>query len=213
MSALEMSTESIPTQIANLCQPYLQARGGLVTCMAQPLYRGMQVNGETIIYDSQPYREPRSMPIVLHHRIDQWFHDWYGHCFRSANVVFCTGSLELAKEYDNVCAIFPMGEFKFAWSPKVTDLTKYIEEKLITLVESSTIEFWSRLLGYFDPNSFSAEERALRAKAIALCGDVLKEFEREHYFYDEKLPDAIISGNEIMLVCQQYLALPVNQNS
>lgn len=209
----QMTTAPLADQIANLCQPYIQARGSLDNCMTQPLYRGMQVNGETTIYDSQPYREPKFMPIVLHHRIDQWFHDRYGHCFRSANVVFCTGSRELAKEYDNVCAIFPIGEFKFVWSPKVSDLAHYIGAKLNKLTETSTIELWSRLLGYSDPNSFSTEERALRAKAIALCGDILKEFECEHYFYIDNLNKAVSSGCEIMLVCQQYLALPVIQNS
>ncbi len=211
MSTLATSRHPFTAQLLDLCQPYLEVRGGLDACLAEPLYRGMSIKDEQTIYNSQPYREPQSMPIVLHHRIDQWFHDQHGHCFRSVNAVFCTGSQQQASEFNDVCAIFPIGAFKYAWSASVADLTKHINARLNTLIARQDDAFWKKLLGYSEPRSLSIEEREIRVQALALCGDVLKEFEHHQTFQTDQLLNGIQSGNEIMLICQQYLALPIDQ--
>ena len=198
--------QAIVGKIEELCQPYIQMRGGLDGCFAQPLYRGMKIIDGQSIHNSHDYREPQSMPIVLHHRIDQWFHDTHGHCFRSVNAVFCTGSLEQAQAFNPAHAIFPIGEFKFAWSPSIADLTKYVNAELNALIDTPDDGFWKRLLGYSDPKTLTKDEQTLRVKALAMCGDLLKDFERDNTFKTDQLLGGIESNKEVMLICWQYFA-------
>lgn len=70
--------------------------------------------------------------------------------------------------------------------------------------------FLKRILGYSEPKTLTEDEQAFRVKALALCGDSLKEFERDNTFQTDQMLGGIRSNNEVMLICRQYLTLPID---
>ena len=117
--ALEWSEEEW-SQIVNMiqqdCQPYLQQAKGL------PLYRGMYADEKAIFNKKARMgnREPMNLPKDVHTKLNQLFLFKHGARFR--NALFATGSDTEASMYGVTYHIFPIGEFKFLWSPKVNDL-------------------------------------------------------------------------------------------
>lgn len=64
---------------------------------------------------------------------DRWFNQHFGVKPRSAGI-FTTGSAKEAKSYGTVYAVFPIGEFKYIWSPKVDDL--FFDNKKDTVADA-----------------------------------------------------------------------------
>lgn len=52
---------------------------------------------------------------------DKWLHDKFGFHARSQSA-YCAGGKTMAKRYGLAYSVFPIGDFKFAWSPVVEDL-------------------------------------------------------------------------------------------
>ena len=67
-------------------------------------------------------REPVDTDHNVSSTADKWFEKKFGIKYRS-NSLFVTGNLGTAEEYGETVAIFPIGEFSFCWSPKVSDFT------------------------------------------------------------------------------------------
>jgi hypothetical protein len=68
-------------------------------------------------------RKPSDTHIVTHRRFDRWFYQHFGIRARS-EAVFCVGERGRTStvQYGDPYIIFPIGEFKYIWSPKITDL-------------------------------------------------------------------------------------------
>lgn len=69
-------------------------------------------------------RKPLTMPLTITQAADDYFEDEFGVRPRT-QAVFCygEGGRGLANAYgSNLCAIFPIGNFKCIWSPEVADL-------------------------------------------------------------------------------------------
>jgi hypothetical protein len=106
------------------CQPFLKQIEN------QLLFRGSigaLAKGEFFFKrDVRMDRVPKSTDQIFHDAMDKWFNKKFGFRARSA-AVFTTGNYHEAFEYggskkDGTFAIFPIGDFRFVWSPKVTDL-------------------------------------------------------------------------------------------
>ena len=61
-------------------------------------------------------RKPVSTPIEVHNFANAYFEDEFGVPFR--NGMFCTGDSTFARDYGNLYLVFPVGNFKYCWSPK-----------------------------------------------------------------------------------------------
>ena len=98
------------------CQAFIKSKpGGL-------MFRGMKNKPRGIfIQDVRNDRNPRNMKLEVHEAADEWFHDRFGFKARS-EAVFVSGELADAKSYGKAYAVFPIGEFKYVWSPDVGDL-------------------------------------------------------------------------------------------
>ena len=62
---------------------------------------------------------------------DKWFEKKFGYKVR-AQSMFCfpEDSKAAARQYGQVCLVFPIGDFQYVWSPKVVDLQMYAEDRI-----------------------------------------------------------------------------------
>lgn len=73
-------------------------------------------------------RKPVNTEPEHHEAFDDEFLKQHGERFRS-NAVFVTGDLKQAEGYgDSVYGVFPIGRYKYCWSPTVRDLFNLVEE-------------------------------------------------------------------------------------
>lgn len=110
-----ITEDNIIELIKRDCKPWLGKAKELV-------YRGMQKKVDAPFkQEVRADRQPRNTDGELHKAMDDWFNDNFGFRARSA-AVFVTGDFDDAKSYGQAYAIFPIGDFKFVWSPNVGDL-------------------------------------------------------------------------------------------
>jgi hypothetical protein len=103
------------------CSPYF-------TQTNKPLFRGMDIKKDLVIYKQRADRKPTSMPLGLHNALDEEFKKRFGHPYRS-NAFFATGDRSFAGEYVehlDPSIIIPIGNFSFCWSPEIDDLYNHI---------------------------------------------------------------------------------------
>ena len=197
----ESSTE-MAKYIESHCKPFLDEskRKGL-------LFRGIGTFAQSGEFnlpgltDAIPFaiitprvdRQPRNMPKKFHTLIDDWFKDKFGLKARSAGVfAFGVKSSNTAAGYAAssnkgqggfACVIFPIGPFKYVWSPEALDLyTNFIKADYIIQDGENESEI--------DVQKFHRYLETLDYKSTDLSA-------------------ALKTGNEIMLVCDKYLALSV----
>lgn len=119
-------------------------------------------------------RKPRDTPLHLHNAADEWFLKNFGVRFRS-QAILLSSSQQTATAYasnpSNVHRIIPIDQYKFCWSPKVTDM--------LQLIDATTT-----------PEMLWA---ALTASA----------------YQADDLKSAYESRNEVMLFCENYIAVPI----
>ena len=111
--------------ILDECKPYLSQVTNPLS-----LYRGMGNRHQPFIKKSirQENRTPKLMRQRWHDYINAYFSDEFGIPFR--NALFVLGNDNRASIFGAVHHIFPIGNFKFLWSPKVEDLNYSIRDML-----------------------------------------------------------------------------------
>ncbi len=167
------------------CSPFLAEVGGWPFIEIHPLWRGMksQWDGWNVI--SPPIgRRPRDTPKSIHDALDLLFLEHAGVKYRSDSI-FCTGSLTFASEYGNAYAIFPIGEYKYCWSPKYYDLT--------IALDVAGFDVWS---SHKNPGTSPNT-------------DLHQFFTEGEYQFNTGIRTAIRNGNEIMLYCAKVIAIDI----
>lgn len=171
------------------CQPFLQQ---IKNPKDDILFRGMNINADFIKKNVRlSNRIPVDMPDDVHKKLNQYFTMKYGAPFR--NALFVTGDYDIAIEYGNVYAIFPIGNFKFLWSEHVHDL----------------LNAWNEYDNGFDPETYDPTDMH-DVKQKEEYKQYLKQFYTEILKAGYKTKDlrkAIKSGHEIMLRCKSYYAV------
>ena len=164
------------------CQPFLKLVGNNINDYR--LYRGappkhedvQQITDGVRLIKRQHQQNPK---LDRHDRgFDNMFVEKYGIPFRSE--MYVTGDFSTALGYGDTSIIFPVGEFRFAWSPEVYDL-----------------------IVSFRKEAFNMGWRDLD-KAIENNVNLLDKFK---YVVDKDFAAAIKSKKEIMIYCDQYLAI------
>lgn len=115
----ENTQEDMIAAIKRDCKPFIQSKpGGLVM-------RGMTGKGDEIFKRVvRQDRKPLTMRADKHKAFDDWSKEKFGFGART-QCVFVTGDYGDAKSYGQPYAIFPIGDFRFIWSPEVGDLFMY----------------------------------------------------------------------------------------
>lgn len=216
----ESSTE-MAKYIESHCKPFLDEskRKGL-------LFRGIGTFAQSGEFnlpgltDAIPFaiitprvdRQPRNMPKKFHTLIDDWFKDKFGLKARSAGVfAFGVKSSNTAASYAAssnkgqggfACVIFPIGPFKYVWSPEVHDLFTNVHDHFTNFSQMDYTKF-SQMDYIIQDGENNGENN----------GEIdVKKFYHYLETLDYKSTDlsaALQSKNEIMLVCDKYLALSV----
>jgi hypothetical protein len=127
------------------CKPWLQA---IKSCSKPVAYRGLpvlQFPMKHIFYDKpvRTDRRPLDMLKQKHEMLDKAFYELFGWWARS-NAVFLTGDITQAADYGREYLVFPLGKFKFVWSPKIDDMVH-----LPTRGRTDTLEDVIKLLKEF----------------------------------------------------------------
>ena len=129
-------------------------------------------------------RRPQEMDPLDHDYLNQYFTQEYGAPFR--NAIFVSGDFNSAGYFGRVYSIFPIGEFKFLWSPRIDDLNFAHHDLLDGLFADRTIP----------PTKVQRAQGLIKAL-------------RNVDYRTTDLKAAADSGNEIMIRCKEYYALPL----
>lgn len=134
------------------------------------------------IYKTRKNRIPLNTPLELHKIADKWFSEKFGFKARSQAVLtFGDDTMITKSEYGNfVSAIFPIGNYEYAWSPSVKDMN--------VLVKNTALNRRLKTDGRYDPEKVKS---------------ALEDFG----YTSKNLEEAVTSGNEVMLSCNSYVAI------
>ncbi|WP_300760225.1 hypothetical protein [Janthinobacterium sp.] len=190
----EESTDEFSEFIHRECQPFIdKAKGSGVAI------RGMDQPGRVIHTYNTPQAHPLhvhintvrkdrkslSTPDVYHRAIDGWMQDEFGIAARTGSVfVFGERSAHHTENYGQPYIIFPRGDFKFLWSPVVGDL-------------------YDALIMEFGP-AFKM------GRTDEVSPEDITRYVKSLQYTDEDFNLALQSGNEIMIECDEYYAIPMN---
>lgn len=159
-----LSENEVIALIRRECKPFLEHD------TSRLMYRGMQSKPSHIYKQAvRSDRRPRNVDHKIHDALDAWFEEKFGFKARS-ETAFVTGSFADAKSYGKPYAVFPIGDFKFVWSPEIGDL-------------------------FFISHSVKPE-------GVASAMDEIQ-------YKTSDLEEAIDSGFEVMVKCDEYYAVPM----
>lgn len=111
------------TLLQQNCKPFLSQAG-----WQHPLWRGVSDPLPSVsIQTNRPGRTPVTTNKAISKVADDWFLANMGIRYRS-NSVFTSGSHSHSGSYGNLYAVFPIGDFKFCWSPIVEDMFMMVSD-------------------------------------------------------------------------------------
>jgi len=227
------------TLIYDKCYPFIKE---LLQYKFKPnddlLYSGRDKTADYFKGRVRSDRKPRDINEEIQELFDKEFYKRFKVRFRS-NSIFCTGDYEQASSYgSNVYAIFPIGKYKYAWSPVVYDLftdivdnpkyDDYINDDISdpmaidNAIDNKIDDMYNEYLrnydqdedDYIEYDDFKDEhiDAIIDEVTDELLDNLKYEVESEvseivDTYKDNKLKDAIISHNEIMVNCKEYIGI------
>lgn len=196
------------------CQHYLQEVGfDSRNPSASLMYRGIKNKAEPFQeMTARTDREPVDSSKTVHKALDDYFEKRFHFRFRS-NGTFCTGSRTFATSYGHTYAIFPIGDFKYCWSPEIEDAYVFFDNSEFGLPEG-----WHQLdkMPSFNRDDHpDLEEEGIAYVDAPSWGKCITEYLTKHKntYSNQDLAAAIKSRHEIMLGCTKYYALLCEGNS
>lgn len=160
-------------------------------------------NGSLIRYDNKKrdwmisknktrdFRDTVDIPLELSKKIGNLFKEKFGWNARNENVVFCWGKSEKLKNA-LMRYVFPVGNYRFLWSPKVDDLYR-------KLYKLSTI----KKIGY---QGITKENDP---KLINALYEYFKENKILDTYTNKNLKEAVMDTKEIMVNCKEYYLVDI----
>ena len=206
--------------IAKNCKPFLKELGLEATpedaeyaILRRPLYRGMHSPSGTKIdlimpfplHDGRPDiskcyiittredRAPKDMDSQISKIVDDSFaHEFTFRGRSKATFIYGAKGLTDAGSYGPAYQIFPIGEFRYLWSPTVRDL----HVSLFAILRSLGFDIDHETDTSADPQQLDKFKLEFK--------DMLKTYTTKD------LDVAAQKNNEIMLGCKTYLAVPLH---
>ena len=206
------------------CAPFVSDLA--IDNFANFLYRGSQKSFSGIISNKnkpRKDRKPRDTPMELHLRFDKLFQRKFGWKVRSSGV-FATPDIYSVEEYGIFYLFFPIGKYRYVWSPEISDLYGYLSEEKygIMHIESyfkNNIDWWYQIQHYMTMID-KIGYRYIFLKDFEYSDDI-EEFidkndERADNMIDKALFDIVNtyknkdirnllrSKNEVSILCKEY---------
>lgn len=108
------------------CQPYIEIlKQNNGECLFRGSNSGKAYPGHIKLIKPNLTRIPLDTPIPIHNFLNDKFQSKFHFPYR--NGIFATGNQPRAAGYGSVSVLFPVGELKFIWSPKIEDLFAAID--------------------------------------------------------------------------------------
>ena len=176
------------------CKPFIkESKGGL-------LYRGVKLSklNNNIIVKIKPRTNRKALdtPRGIQEYADLYFKHKFKWKPRSEGV-FCTGKINTAANYGFPVTVWPIGTFKFVWSPDIKDFYR----NFIEIYDELALQHKGLVLD--DPEYYLSMDY--------IEGIFETELEQSLKTYkDTNLTQAIQSNNEIMLGCKEYYITPAH---
>jgi hypothetical protein len=184
----DAASEKAILKMESECAPFLEELGSRKRVLWRGFNRRFSLPANHIV-QVRADRKPVDTQLELHHAMDDWFLDNFGHRYRS-NAVFASGSEKHSAVYGDLYAIYPIGDYEYVWSPKVKD-TLLLDEHARQLL--TRIENQSGLK--FDKDEWLEQKAAI----------IIDIMDKSRYT-DAHLYSALSSGHEIMVHCDAYYA-------
>ena len=188
------TADNITNELLANCSPFLKQID--YNIVQYPLYRGFFHDQSAASLSNELIKQPGFTENRVPTGNDQEIHDGVNAVFVKLfhfpfrNGTFVSSNLKDARCYGNVSLIAPIGEFHFLWSKEVHDL--YHSYKMF-------IREYINAKGPAPRNDLGLLDR-LYLKHIA---------DNEFHFQTTDLKGAIMSGNEIMIYCNEYYKIPM----
>jgi hypothetical protein len=144
---------------------------------------------EGYIVSRRKDRKPRDTNVKLSQGVDQLLEDKFGWKPR-AEGVFTFPVNGPADGYGDPWAVFPIGNFRYVWSPQIMDLTATLAD---LVGEVTGKQYWRHQEGISDEDA----------------AKVLKAFKNEYLpsFRDHSIRESFDSIDEVILDCDKYLII------
>ncbi|CAG7580759.1 MAG: putative chorismate mutase-like protein [uncultured marine phage] len=164
-------------------------------------------------------REPRDTAYGVSDAFDEEFEKKFNISPRMKGV-FTTGNENTASQYGQPFLVFPIGEYKYVWSPTVKDLFNKVDgnywyryldfpegavDEFMELEEGSDVQGEYGIDWYKEGMSEEEINNHLSEDARNQVESIVSEYK------DTDLEDGIKSGNEITFVCDSYYIVTFHQ--
>lgn len=202
------------------------------------LYRGMndvkmhrltEVSGTRL-------RQPKDSSKMLHELLDDYFDYKFGYRYRSKGV-FCSAKESIAESYGVACLVFPIGNFKYAFSKQIEDAYVDLDPKggwgaKRTILDSFKQQLYAEFIKDFKggadlgPHEMNAQYEKFLGEKFGRYGSEAKQawwnllsawLDKESPYQDTglrgMLHDMGIGQHEIMIQCEKYYLIPVATSS
>ena len=197
--------EQAAHSIMENCQPWLSQCGG------EFAYRGMRLSASTVedvLLGKKPVRtdrNPADTPKELHALIVEIFNNLEIPANRH-NSMFVNGREMEVGQYGTPYIVFPIGEFHYTWSNVIEDLYHF----LWALPPKK--DYWTN-------NGIFAIKPGYNFTNMETFGDFFEKYKQDKVFFNKKkfehyldanyindheLAEAIRSGHEIFIKCNEY---------
>ena len=153
-------------------------------------------------------RMPSNSSVAVHRALDDYLEERFGHKFRS-NATFTCGSKVVARSYSKarkIFHVFPIGEFKYAWSEVMEDAFFYFD----SAGTPTGRHYIEKVTGRKAPAN--SRHSILVDVSSADWGDQVAEFlqkEGKRFYRDTDLESAIqdFPNHEVMISADSYYIL------
>jgi len=170
--------ETNAEEIGRVCKKYIDMIRGSDYILGRYSFKESSSLKSNKIITTRKDRKPLDTPVDIHNMADDILKEKFGWRPRSESV-FC-----IPKKPDTFIndakAIFPIGNFKFIWSPTIKDFF---------------ISIYRHHRHIFGISSVSIEDKE------KLMKELLSDFT------DKNFKDALLSDNEIMIKCDKYYSV------
>jgi len=201
----QIPVTSMANFIKKNCQPVLRELNSQET--PPLLYRGIKSNDPIFIGTVRKNRRPKDTGIEYHNLFNNSFFKLFGWKPRSEGL-FVSGEVWSTKSYGDTYIIFPMGDFKFIYSPNVIDL--YVELQNITnyddFIYKLKIKNKAVLSKEWREGEFGYNSKQKRYGMIKKYPEIMNAFIKGEYT-DKNFIEGILSRTEIMINCDKYVAI------
>lgn len=117
---IDLESVNIAARIARDCQPFLKQSGFDPSDGGTGIFRGQDRIPNLFRKFQSRTRKPVDSADDIHDALDRALNTLTGIKYRSHGV-FATGDKREASSYGKACMFFPIGDFKFCWSPMIED--------------------------------------------------------------------------------------------